>query len=582
MTKHLTDFVQRGPAAQHACRQATCPGTIVTYCEDANGTCYRYERVRGAQPIVKAREGGDPIAEVPADSFRVEYYSQGELARVGADPLKAPHLLQEFLDRHLLLADLVGKERELVAELEHNSAQLIPLEGSSQSLPSKQKELGEINAKLKLAEDGKLKEIVAEQQQLSSEKTHATQLGGIRDEYKLGLTLKTFVRDYGTMVTNAGHLTNAPASLAALAKIKAAIERINSGLATKEAEINAMFGAEAKAITEALGELGLSQKQIESQCNVRITALQQKGLAGSILELQNLLKRKDALTLEIGKIGKNDPTLKQLHADRHRLRGELGGVRDHITNRRKGQLASINQNLARTIGDYLVYVHYEPAGIITEFKEFLLEKMQGTYLKEDQAAAFCSKITPAELAAFILVGDIPGLCGLGGIDPNWGSQIFDRMKFYAVIHALEVMWKPPFPVITVKTKGTPAKVIPVNQLSDGQKHTIMLTIAMLAESNIPLVIDQPEDDLDNAFISSAVVKVLRAIKEHRQVVLVTHNANIAVLGDAELLLPMKRSGDCGAAFDRGSIDSAETKQAVMNILEGGDVAFQRRRSIYGY
>lgn len=73
MTKHLTDFVQRGPAAQHACRQATCPGTIVTYCEDANGTCYRYERVRGAQPIVKAREGGDPIAEVPADSFRVEY-----------------------------------------------------------------------------------------------------------------------------------------------------------------------------------------------------------------------------------------------------------------------------------------------------------------------------------------------------------------------------------------------------------------------------------------------------------------------------------------------------------------------------
>ncbi len=58
----------------------------------------------------------------------------------------------------------------------------------------------------------------------------------------------------------------------------------------------------------------------------------------------------------------------------------------------------------------------------------------------------------------------------------------------------------------------------------------MLTIAMLAESNIPLVIDQPEDDLDNAFIFSAVVRVLRAIKEKRQVILVTHNANIAVLG----------------------------------------------------
>ena len=105
---------------------------------------------------------------------------------------------------------------------------------------------------------------------------------------------------------------------------------------------------------------------------------------------------------------------------------------------------------------------------------------------------------------------------------------------------------------------------------------------MLAESNIPLVIDQPEDDLDNAFVFSSVVKALRAIKEKRQIILVTHNANIAVLGDAELLLPMRRSGDCGCGYDLGSIDKTETKAAALNILEGGDLAFQRRRQIYGY
>jgi len=134
----------------------------------------------------------------------------------------------------------------------------------------------------------------------------------------------------------------------------------------------------------------------------------------------------------------------------------------------------------------------------------------------------------------------------------------------------------------VLTKATPPNRIPVNQLSDGQKHTIMLTIAMLAESNIPLVIDQPEDDLDNAFIFNAVVRVLRTIKERRQVILVTHNANIAVLGDAELLLPMKRDGDGGEVFDFGSVDKTETKEAALNILEGGEIAFQRRREIYGY
>jgi ABC-type lipoprotein export system ATPase subunit len=142
--------------------------------------------------------------------------------------------------------------------------------------------------------------------------------------------------------------------------------------------------------------------------------------------------------------------------------------------------------------------------------------------------------------------------------------------------------KPAKPIIKVLTRGSSPKPIPVNQLSDGQKHTILLTIAMLAESNLPLIIDQPEDDLDNAFIFKSVVSTLRAIKERRQVIVVTHNANIAVLGDSELILPMKRNGDKGEGFDRGSIDRSETRVAVQNILEGGELAFRRRKEIYGY
>ena len=142
--------------------------------------------------------------------------------------------------------------------------------------------------------------------------------------------------------------------------------------------------------------------------------------------------------------------------------------------------------------------------------------------------------------------------------------------------------KQPKPVITVLTKSTPPKEIPVHQLSDGQRHTILLTIAMLAESNVPLVIDQPEDDLDNAFIFSSIVTTLRAIKEKRQVILVTHNANIAVLGDSELILPMYRENDCGKTKERGAIDTDTTKQSVLNILEGGPDAFLRRKEMYNH
>jgi hypothetical protein len=253
-----------------------------------------------------------------------------------------------------------------------------------------------------------------------------------------------------------------------------------------------------------------------------------------------------------------------------------------ITERRKGQLHSINQNLAATIQDYTVFVRYEPSGIIEEFKKYFLEKMHGTYFQEDVAEQFCSRLTPADLGRLVLNKDVDGIIKAGGVDKAWAEKICGSLRYFTILHALEVMWKSPCPIISVKTRGAKPKDIPVNQLSDGQKHTIMLTIAMLAESNIPLVIDQPEDDLDNAFIFSAVVKALRSIKERRQVILVTHNANIAVLGDAELLLPMRRNGDGGNTFDRGSIDKTETKKAALNILEGGDVAFRRRREIYGH
>ena len=113
-------------------------------------------------------------------------------------------------------------------------------------------------------------------------------------------------------------------------------------------------------------------------------------------------------------------------------------------------------------------------------------------------------------------------------------------------------------MIKVRTKGAGSKQISINQLSDGQKHTILLTIAMLAESNLPLELTSQRDDLDNAFIFDSLVSTLCSIKERRQVIVVTHNANIAVLEDW-IILSMRRSGDKGTVTDRSSVDRGEPK-----------------------
>ena len=136
-------------------------------------------------------------------------------------------------------------------------------------------------------------------------------------------------------------------------------------------------------------------------------------------------------------------------------------------------------------------------------------------------------------------------------------------------------------------KGKQTAWRPIAKLSTGQKATAVLLILLL-EGDDPLIVDQPEDDLDNSFITDEVVPRMREAKRRRQFVFSTHNANIPVLGDAELILGLTPEGDAeeGRAAIRqehaGAIDSPGVRDLVENILEGGRDAFERRRAKYGF
>lgn len=127
----------------------------------------------------------------------------------------------------------------------------------------------------------------------------------------------------------------------------------------------------------------------------------------------------------------------------------------------------------------------------------------------------------------------------------------------------------------------------LQSLSTGQKATAVLLLLLL-ESEAPLVVDQPEDDLDNRFITEGVVPIMRDEKRRRQFLFSTHNANIPVLGDAELILGLAASGEGKEGHARistrhmGSIDSKPVRELVEEILEGGKDAFEMRRSKYGF
>jgi ABC-type protease/lipase transport system fused ATPase/permease subunit len=177
--------------------------------------------------------------------------------------------------------------------------------------------------------------------------------------------------------------------------------------------------------------------------------------------------------------------------------------------------------------------------------------------------------------------------GTRPFDAADAKELIERLKEPRIRCALERCEIHDLPRLLVTKKvevpgGAPKYVTrDFGRLSLGQQQSILLTLLLSSDGNEPLIIDQPEDNLDGEFIYSSFVPVLRHAKERRQIIVVTHNPNIAVLGDAELIVVLKSQSDRGTITARGSIDERNTREAACGILEGAREAFVRRARVYG-
>ena len=113
----------------------------------------------------------------------------------------------------------------------------------------------------------------------------------------------------------------------------------------------------------------------------------------------------------------------------------------------------------------------------------------------------------------------------------------------------------------------------------GQRASALILFLLAQRENDVLLIDQPEDDLDNQTIYDEVIKELKKIKGNMQFIFATHNANIPVLGDSEKVVSCSYDEKKITAHS-GTIDNHQTQRFVVDIMEGGDEAFNRRKNIY--
>ena len=146
------------------------------------------------------------------------------------------------------------------------------------------------------------------------------------------------------------------------------------------------------------------------------------------------------------------------------------------------------------------------------------------------------------------------------------SEVFDRLDTWFPEDSLDVQYSP---------KGDGRTFRPISAGSPGQKTAALLAF-LLSYGCEPLVLDQPEDDLDNRLIHELIVKQIREEKQKRQIIVVTHNPNIVVNGDAELVIALGAKNGRTQKECVGSLQERKVRETICTIMEGGLEAFKER------
>ena len=166
-----------------------------------------------------------------------------------------------------------------------------------------------------------------------------------------------------------------------------------------------------------------------------------------------------------------------------------------------------------------------------------------------------------------------------------GGQVDNRTRwFHRHVRALRpeqidrfMCWWPEDGLQVRYRRTGDGQFVPIEHGSPGQKSAAVLAF-LLSHGDEPIVLDQPEDDLDNHLIYDLIVRQIRASKQGRQIVLATHNPNIVVNGDAEMVISMdQRSGQCVVVDDgSGCLQDPGVRAEICRVMEGGRQAFERR------
>lgn len=524
-------------------------------------------------------------------AFEVDCFGQGEAARVREQAKGDPLALMKYLDTFTQVSEALVEEQNVRDLLQDMRTKVIEAEKNVAAIPQAQRSLNVLQQQLKAFEAAKGAEIIKLQRNLATEKSRKENLREQLAELKriiIDDSLSETAATLRGLVVSDDIVIGKDDSAEIAHSVDVFVEKVKQANTNIETAYQQLISVTANS----LSQWTLKEQPIRDDIERKRKELEEQGVK---LDMSHVTK----LTADEAKYQKNlntlktwEPHLKTLRVQYSALLISRWGARRKIACLRQTYAVKASRALAEVLSDLQVKLQYVESGFSEEAVEVIASAMSWRTTNHPKARVIVEKLTvPGLLEAVTKSNSVP----LSTIEIEKGVRMFSladaneiitKISEPSVRAALEKCHVDDLPKLMVTRRvenGSTSRFIrrDFSQLSLGQQQSVLLALILSSDSKRPLIIDQPEDNLDSEFIFHTFVPVLRRAKERRQVIIVTHNANIAVLGDAEQLIVFKSNSECSKIIARGSIDDATARDASCKILEGAREAFTRRAKIYG-
>jgi energy-coupling factor transporter ATP-binding protein EcfA2 len=529
----------------------------------------------GTNRVTVSRTASDDAA--PRLPFQLPIiFSQTDIESLGLESSGRLGLIASFLPRQTGAdADdvkLLASVRSLTAEMQGLSKELETIESdlsTRNALEAQLKTVAEqeqnVTLQSKSAQE-KQAELQATNQQISSLTVSADILGRTIHSFQsfeaklhsissVAPAIERWPKEAGEI----DRLSFVRASLAEfLRDLNGLTERMR-WLATQTSELSAAVGLEKQPLENHARELRKTIEQLQQGAGTISRAASQ--MREKLAQLKALASLRNEKRESLSRV--------------QRARGQYLDKLDAIWERKFRDKIEIAERINSQLRPR-IRVSPVRAAQVTQYATALSAALRGSNLKYTELSAdIASRMSPRELVEVIEQGNVEMLAHALEISPDRAIKLIAHLKDHGTAEILTARVEDDIHLELLD--GTEYKDI--EELSTGQRCTVVLPIVLEHKDRV-LIVDQPEDHLDNAFVAETLVRAILSRGTDAQLILSSHNANIPVLGDAAQVIVMGSDGRRGFADDTGPLHAPTIVQAITNIMEGGAEAFAQRAEFY--